>query len=169
MYECPDRMFCNCAASVVPLPSGASHLPLKVPPTPTENGVKTKSLGLLSLKGAPKNPQTTPALVVGVTVAEACMCAAVKLSLTSGVCEPVTSILKIVALNVMAVMASFRVNVAVPNDAGLEPPVLVVGFVGGFSWEFVRFANRTVSAYALVLANKAIKETKRIMRSCLMA
>src|SRR5262249_43176159 len=139
-------MFGNCAVSVVPLPSGESHLPLNVPPTPVANGVNTKSFGLLSLNGAPKNPHTTPALVVGVTVAEAWMCAAIRLSFTSAVCEPVTSMLKIVAVNVMAVIASFRVKIAVPNDAGLGAPVVNVGTVGGFSWPFVRFANKMVAA-----------------------
>ena len=92
MYEWPVRMFGNCAFSVVLLPSGASHLPLIVPPTPVENGLTTTSLGLLSLNGVPKNPQTTGALVVGVTVGLAWMCAAIRLSLRSGVCPPVKSI-----------------------------------------------------------------------------
>ena len=35
----------NCAASVVPLPSGASHLPVNVPPTPPAVGVATASFG----------------------------------------------------------------------------------------------------------------------------
>jgi hypothetical protein len=34
----------------VALPSGESHLPLIVPPTPVAKGVNTTSLGLLSLK-----------------------------------------------------------------------------------------------------------------------
>jgi len=71
MYEWPVRIFGNWAAKVVPFPSGASHLPLIVPPTPVANGVITTSLGLLSLNGDPKNPQTTGPFVVGVTVGAA--------------------------------------------------------------------------------------------------
>ena len=47
--------------------------------------------------------------------------------------EPVKSMLKIVAENVIAVIASFNVNVAVPNDAGLALPLANVGVAGGFS------------------------------------
>jgi hypothetical protein len=54
--------------------------------------------------------------------------------------------LKIVAENVIEVWAAFSVNVAVPEDAGREPPVLRVGFVGGFSCELVRFAEKVVCA-----------------------
>lgn len=133
MYEWSDRMFGNCALSVVLLPSSASHLPLIAPPTPVENGVTRTSGGLLSFNGAPKNPHTTCALVVGATVGEAWMCATVRLSLMSGDCKPVKSMLKIVAENVMAVIALFSANVAVPNDAGLGLPVEVVGITGGFS------------------------------------
>src|SRR3982751_2426633 len=74
MYERPARMFGNCAVSVVPLPSGKSHLPLNVPPTspdPVGNGLTTLSLGLLSLNGVPKNPQTTGALEPGTAVGPA--------------------------------------------------------------------------------------------------
>src|SRR5436190_5902970 len=151
MYAWFDRMFGNCAVSVVPLPSFKSHLPLNVPPTPLANGVKMKSLGLLSLNGAPKNPHTTPALVVGVTVGEAWMCAAARLSFTSAVGEPVTSMLKTVAVNVMAVIASFKVNVAVPNDAGLGAPVGNVGTVGGLSCSLVGCAGVMVGVCQLVL------------------
>src|SRR6185436_18740038 len=126
-------MLANCAPSVVPLPSAASHLPLIVPPTPIAKGVITTSLGLLSLNGAPKNPQTTPAVVVVVTVAEAWIWAATRLSLISAVCVPVKSILNIVAVNVIAVCASFSTNNAVPNDAGLGAPPTSVGTVGGVS------------------------------------
>jgi hypothetical protein len=100
-------MFGNCAGRVVPFPSGTSHLPLIVPPTPVLNGVVTTSLGLLSLNGEPKKPQTTPAVPPGTTVGLAWMWAATKLSLVSGLCDPVKSMLKIVAVNVIDVMASF--------------------------------------------------------------
>jgi len=71
--------------------------------------------------------------------------------------------LKIVEVNVRAVIASFSTNVAVPNDAGLGPPVLVVGTVGGTSWEFVRFAKKMVSAYAPGPDSKTAIERKTIM------
>src|SRR2546428_10376720 len=90
------------------------------------------------------------------------MWAATRLSLTSAVCEPVKSILKIVAKNVMAVIASFRLNVAVPNDAGLGAPAMSVGFVGGFSWELVRVADKTVFAYPLVAMNRSMRGMNRI-------
>src|SRR6187402_3600858 len=109
-------MFGSCAASVVLLPSAASHLPLTVPPTPLANGVTTTSLGLLSLNGAPMKPQTTGRFCPGVAGTPAWMCALPRLSLTSALCEPVKSMLKTVALNVIAVCASFSVNVAVPNE-----------------------------------------------------
>ena len=109
------------------LPSGRSHLPLKVPPTPVLNGVNEKSFGLLSLNGAPKKPHTTGPLVVGVTSGPAWMWAATRLSLTSAVCVPVTSMLKIVAVNVMNVIASSMKKLAVPNDAGRGAPAAVVG------------------------------------------
>src|SRR2546426_1218400 len=141
MYDRPSRIFANCAASVVPLPSGASHLPLMTPPTPVPNGVFTTSLGLLSLNGLPKKPQTTGPLVVGVTVALAWMCAAIRLSLVSVVCEPVKSILLTVAVNVIDVCVALKRNRALPDDAGLAPPVDVVGVVGGFSCAFVRVAR----------------------------
>jgi hypothetical protein len=54
---------------------------------------------LLSLNGVPKNPNTTPALLVGVTVAEAWICAAPRLSFASALCDPVKSMLKTVAEN----------------------------------------------------------------------
>src|SRR3954451_12569040 len=69
------------------------------------------------------------------------MCAFNRLSFaSSGVCDPVTSMLKMVAVNVMEVMASLMKNVAVPNDAGRAAPPDVVGTVGGFSCELVRLA-----------------------------
>ena len=54
---------------MVPLPSGASHLPLNVPPTPLVKGVFDASFGLLSLNGAPKKPQTTGPFTPGATEA----------------------------------------------------------------------------------------------------
>src|SRR5574341_2552917 len=115
----------NCTASVVPpLPSGAFHVLLNTPPTPVPNGVTMRLSGLLSLSGAPKNPHFTPAFKPG--GAGAWMCAATRLSFVSGVCTPVTSILKIVALNDSSVIASLRTNDAVPNDNGRGAPTLVV-------------------------------------------
>ena len=52
--------------------------------------------------------------------------------------------LKMVAVNVIAVWLAFRTKVAVPKDAGLEPPELSVGTVGGFSFEFAKLADRNV-------------------------
>src|SRR4051794_32372661 len=132
---------------MVLLPSGASHFPVIVPPTPLENGVTTVSSGLLSLKGNPKNPQTTGAFTVSDAVGEAWMWAATKLSFESGVCDPVKSRLETVTDMVMAVMASFSTKVAVPNEAGRGAPVVVVGVVGGFSCAFVRFATSMVAAW----------------------
>ena len=40
-------MFGSCAVNVVPLPSGRSHLPLNVPPTPDANGAITTSFGVV--------------------------------------------------------------------------------------------------------------------------
>src|SRR5205814_8696408 len=92
------------------------------------------------------------------------MWAAVRLSLTSAVCVPVTSILKIVAVNVIEVMAVFKRNEAVPNDAGLGAPALVVGTVGGFSCALVRFANNRVSAKLFVPANSIPSATRTTMK-----
>ena len=115
------------------LPSGVSHLPLIVPPTPLANGVLTTSGGMLSLNGLPKKPQTTGPLVAGVTAGPAWMWAAVRLSFAS---------LRLRAGEVdvvdrggkrHGVSAVLRLKVAVPKDAGLRAPPVVVGFVGGFS------------------------------------
>src|SRR5262245_19793677 len=125
MYDLPLRILSSCAPNVVLLPSGASHFPVNVPPTPVANGVSVISFGLLSLNAAPKKPHTPPA--VGITVAPAWICAATRLSKVSAVCDPVTSILKIVAVNDIAVRASFNMNVATPKDAGRGAPVEVVG------------------------------------------
>src|SRR3954452_23037942 len=143
-------MLLSCAAKVVLFPSGASHLPEIVPPTPVANGVLTMSFGELSLKGEPKKPQTTPAFDPG--GAGAWMCANVRLSLVSVVCKPVKSMLLIVAENDIEVMASLMTNTAVPNDAGRGAPVLVVGVVGGFSCPLVSVALRVVLAWAPALA-----------------
>src|ERR1041384_4642807 len=74
------------------------------------------------------------------------MCALVKLSLVSAVCEPVKSILLIVAENVIVVgaVAESILKVAVPKDAGRRAPPEAVGFVGGTSCEFVRFTMKFV-------------------------
>jgi len=50
--------------------------------------------------------------------------------------------LKIVAVNVMLVCDALITKVAVPKGAGRAPPVLSVGFVGGFSWLVVRLADK---------------------------
>lgn len=71
IYERPPRIFDTWAVNVVLLPSGASHFPLIVPPTPVEKGFTTTSLGLLSLNGVPKNPQATGPFVVRVTLGPA--------------------------------------------------------------------------------------------------
>src|SRR5215207_2556341 len=76
------------------------------------------------------------------------MWAIVRLSFVSAVWLPVKSMLNTVAEKVMEVIAVFKTNEAVPNDAGRAPPVLKVGIAGGFSCAFVRFAKRRVSALA---------------------
>src|SRR6266567_7840485 len=67
------------------------------------------------------------------------MCAAIRLSLVSVVCEPVTSTLLIVAVKVIFVgaVAESKRKRAVPFEAGRAPPVEVVGTVGGTSWLLV--------------------------------
>src|SRR3982751_5542788 len=79
------------------------------------------------------------------------MCAFRRLSLVSAVCVPVKSILKMVAVNVMAVIAVFNTKSAVPNEAGRGAPVVVVGTVGGFSAALLRSACKIVSARAAAL------------------
>src|SRR5688572_16646210 len=116
MYDRSFKMLGSCAVSVVFWPSGAFHVAWKRPPTPVAKGVTTPSLGLLLLNGVPWKPQTTPA--VGLIVAPAWMCALVRLSLGSGVCEPVTSMLLMVASIVICDPSALRMNRAVPNDAG---------------------------------------------------
>src|SRR5437763_14481036 len=182
MYARPARIFGNRAASVVPLPSGESHLSVKVPPTPPAVGVRTWSSGLLSLNGLPKKPQTTPPLTPGWTLAPAWMCAAIRLSLVSLVCVPLTSILLIVAVILMAVSAALIWNRAVPNERGREPPPAAVGVVGGTSCEFVRltvkslgdnpmFASSASTYWAFVkevyLSLKSGRLTKSAKKACL--
>jgi len=87
--------------------------------------------------------------------------AAIRLSFGSGVWEPVKSMLKIVAENVIEVFALLIVNVTVPDDTGLAPPVLRVGLVGGFSWALVRIADKEVCAYALAPAIKTTRGTPK--------
>ena len=62
---------------------------------------------------------------------------------------------EMVAVNVIAVCAALITKVAVPNDAALAPPVLSVGLVGGFSWAFVRMADKVVCASACSPNSKA--------------
>src|SRR5437016_2037774 len=135
-------MLINWAAKVVLLPSGASHFPLIVPPTPEAKGVFTTSFGLLSLNGVPKNPQTTGPLTPGATVGPAWTCAAIRLSLASADCAPVKSILLTVAVNVIASWVLLIENVATPYEPGRAVPPEVVGFVGGTSCVFVRFTTK---------------------------
>src|SRR5437588_1558962 len=137
-------MLGNCAARVVLLPSGASHLSVKVAPTPPAVGVTTWSSGLLSLNGLPKKPQTTPPLTPGCTLAPAWICALARLSLVSLVCDPPTSMLLIVAVMLMAVSAALIWNRAVPNERGREPPPAAVGLVGGTSCEFVMLTVKSL-------------------------
>jgi hypothetical protein len=70
-------------------------------------------------------PQITPVAEPG--AAGPWMCATVRLSFESGVCDPVKSILKTVAVHDMDVMASLISKVALPNEAGRGSPVEVVG------------------------------------------
>src|SRR4051794_436577 len=124
-------MLFSWAVRVVLFPSGVSHLPLNTPPTPVAKGVTTWSFGLVSLKGVPKKPQTTGAVTPG--GAGAWIWATVRLSFGSAVWDPVTSMLKMVAVKVMAVRASFSTKFAVPKEAGRGASVAVVGLVGGTS------------------------------------
>src|SRR5256885_2334864 len=81
------------------------------------DGVTTTSLGFVSLKGAPMKPHTTPVAFPGrgISVEDAWIWAFVRLSVASlGVCNPVKSMLLIVALNDKEVNASLYANVAVP-------------------------------------------------------
>src|SRR3954470_11472861 len=80
------------------------------------------------------------------------MCALRRLSFVSAVCVPVKSMLKMVAVNVIAVIAVFSTKSAVPNEAGRGAPVIVVGTVGGTSAASLRLACKIVSARAAVLA-----------------
>src|SRR3712207_4325627 len=103
-----------------------------VAPTPVVKGVTTVTGAVVSLKGVPMKPQTTGA--VGLVPAWAWMWALVMLSLTSGVWEPVKSMLKTLAVKVRASWASLRVKTASPKDAGLGVVLLKsVGLAGGTS------------------------------------
>src|SRR3954470_6485059 len=85
------------------------------------------------------------------------MCAFVRLSLVSAVCEPVTSMLLMVAVNFIAVCALLNWNLAVPNEAGRAAPVDVVGVVGGTSCPLVRLTtnNRTSPGVRFAVVSKA--------------
>src|SRR2546423_8682699 len=72
------------------------------------------------------------------------MWASTKLSLVSAVCEPVTSMLFMVAVNVIAVWAELNWIFAVPKDAGRAPPTESVGVVGGTSCALVRLATKSL-------------------------
>src|SRR5687767_7183885 len=140
-------MFGICSRSVVFWPSVRFHVPVNTPPTPPTNGVTVPSFGLLLLKGVPKKPQTTGAVAGGVNVGlgEAWMWAAIRLSFVKGVCEPVTSMLKIVAENDIVSAVVSRVKVAKPEGTGRGSPPApgpVVRFTGGGSWSTVMFAVR---------------------------
>jgi hypothetical protein len=65
--------------------------------------------------------------------------------------------LKIVTDIVIAVIASLRTKLAVPNEAGLAAPVAVVGTVGGFSAASVILAVRIVAAWQYVPATMRVK------------
>src|SRR2546421_7229983 len=137
-------MLSSCAARVVPLPSGASHLPLTLAPTPLANGVTTASFGLLSLNGDPMNPQTTGPFTPGATDAPAWICALVTLSFVSAVCEPVKSRLLIVAVMVSVVKAALNTKRAVPYEESRRAFEVVVGRVGGTSCELVRLTRKSL-------------------------
>ena len=112
-------------------------------PTPDANGVTTASLGLLSLKGVPMKPQTTGRVAGGGSVALACMCAAVRLSFVSAVCEPVKSMLLTVPDTDSVVRAALNVKCAVPYEAGRRAPPVVVGLVDGTSCDVVRLTVKS--------------------------
>src|SRR5689334_13880968 len=64
IYAWPESRLGSCAVRVVALPSVAFHTLVNVPPTPVANGVTTIVGTIVSLKGEPKKPQTTGAVVV---------------------------------------------------------------------------------------------------------
>src|SRR5215211_5675533 len=158
MYARPARRLASWSASVVPLPSGASHLQLKVPPTPEAKGVTTESFGLLSLKGVPMKPQTTGPFTPGATVGPAWMCAFVRLSLVSAVCAPVKSMLLTFPDTDSAVWAGLNTKRAVPYEDGRRKPPVVVGFVGGLSCEFVKLTIKS--------SGDRLAETSRLSTYC---
>ena len=90
-------------------------------------------------------PQTTGPFTPGATDAPAWICAFSRLSFVSAVCEPVKSRLLAVPFMVSAVPAPFKLKRAVPNEAGRRAPPVVVGLVGGTSWEFVRLTSKSVN------------------------
>src|SRR3989442_2760678 len=112
------------------------------------------------------------------------MCAKVRLSFVSLVCDRVTWMLLIVAVNVRAVSAALIWNRAVPNERGREPPPAAVGFVGGTSCEFVMltvkslgdnpmFASSASTYWAFVreayLSLKSGRLMKSLKKACLLA
>src|SRR5581483_3610431 len=72
------------------------------------------------------------------------MCALVRLSLVSDVCEPVTSILLIVAVMLKLVSPAPNWKRAVPYELFRRAPVVKVGLTGGTSCEFVRLTIKSV-------------------------
>jgi hypothetical protein len=67
--------------------------------------------------------------------------------------------LLIVAVKDIEVIASFNVNVAVPEDVGRGWPVVRVGTVGGFSCELVSVAVSTVTVWAAALSVREATKT----------
>src|SRR6187551_3131120 len=67
-----------------------------------------------------------------------------------------------VATNDIAVIASFSTKVANPKDAGRGVPSLLVGTVGGFSWELVSVANRIVLAWPLTLMRSRARTMSKV-------
>src|SRR5258705_481128 len=97
------------------------------------------------------------------------MWAFVRLSFVSlGVCDPVTSILTIVALNDKdgAMGSVLMVKVAVPNENGREPPVDVVKRGVGVSCSLVMSTvYMMVAPCPPVPATRRTSEARRIGRS----
>src|SRR4051794_9310778 len=92
------------------------------------------------------------------------MWARVRSSFRSGVWSPVKSMLKMVALKVMAVIAAFSTKLAVPKEAALGAPREVVGVVGGTSCEFVRVADKVTTACAPPMTDNAISGARQAVR-----
>src|SRR5256885_13695237 len=91
-------------------------------------------------------PQTTGPFTPGATDGPAWICAFARLSFVSAVCEPVKSRLLAVPFIVSAVPGPFKLKRAVPNEADRRAPPVVVGLVGGTSWEFVRLTSKSFNA-----------------------